>query len=138
MPQSTDEKLMATMEVFHRTIKQKIRSYEKEGEISHFQFEVLDYIHANPNATMREVAEYFGVSPPSITTTIQQLVNNGYLVRTFDEKDRRIIRLKLTKEGKKIWESANNALQSRMAQMIYTLTEEEKQTFITIIKKLAK
>ena len=52
--------------------------------------------------SMAEIANELELSMPTITVTIDKLVKLNYVVRKTDPSDRRVVRVALTKQGKKI------------------------------------
>ena len=51
---------------------------------------------------MAEIANELELSMPTITVTIDKLVKLNYVVRKTDPSDRRVVRVTLTTQGKKI------------------------------------
>ena len=52
--------------------------------------------------SMAEIANELELSMPTITVTIDKLVKLNYVVRKTDPSDRRVVRVTLTTQGKKI------------------------------------
>ncbi len=53
--------------------------------------------------SMGEVAENLHITVGTLTVAINNLVKKGYAIRYKSEKDRRIVRVGLTKQGKKVY-----------------------------------
>ncbi|MFN8015425.1 MAG: MarR family transcriptional regulator [Acidimicrobiia bacterium] len=52
--------------------------------------------------TMAQIASELEVSMPTVTVSIDKLVKDGYIERKADPNDRRVVRVSLTSQGKKM------------------------------------
>jgi DNA-binding MarR family transcriptional regulator len=62
-------------------------------------------LHHNPDSTQAELVERMGIEQPTIAKAIGRMERSGFVERTRDEADRRLIRLRLTKRGEQAVES---------------------------------
>ena len=56
--------------------------------------------HDGPDLSQRQLADRVHMKPGSLTEALGHLEDEGYVTRTRDEKDRRILRVNLTAKGK--------------------------------------
>ncbi len=70
------------------------------SNLSIAEMHTLDAIGPYDARTMTETAASLGITTGTLTVSIDRLVKKGYVVRNRDEKDRRIVRISLTREGK--------------------------------------
>jgi DNA-binding MarR family transcriptional regulator len=63
------------------------------------QLNVLEYIMNHDQVKPSDLIDYVATTPAAITTLMDRMEKNGLIVRERDEKDRRIVRLKLTPKG---------------------------------------
>ncbi len=63
------------------------------------QFSILFYLMKNNNSSVSEAADYLQISKPNMTPLLDSLIDLGYVERTRDTKDRRVVRLSLTEAG---------------------------------------
>ncbi len=49
-----------------------------------------------------EISRMFSISKPNVTTLINRLDEGGYVKRTHDDKDRRVIRISVTDKGRRL------------------------------------
>ena len=63
------------------------------------QCEVLRFAAEADEPSMRDVATHFNIAAPSATAVVEHLVREGYVTRTGNKKDRRVVRLMLTTRG---------------------------------------
>ena len=66
------------------------------GHPSHY---VLLAMLARRTRTLTEMADYQGVSLPSMSSTVNTLEEYGWVTRVRDKDDRRVVRIELTADG---------------------------------------
>lgn len=84
----------------------------------------------------KQLAEKAGINASSTSEIVARLEDDGYLVRTIDENDRRATVLKLTEMGKVRAEEIRAEREGFLDEVFSKLTEEEKQTLSDILDKL--
>lgn len=62
---------------------------------------VSDSVKLGQN-TMASIAKHLSISPGALSTSVNGLVNKGYLEREYTSKDRRVIYINLTDAGREI------------------------------------
>jgi DNA-binding MarR family transcriptional regulator len=67
--------------------------------LSHAQIGMLYLLFYHDQASVKETADYLGVTKSAVTQLADPLVAKGFVTRQNDSKDRRIVRLSLTTEG---------------------------------------
>ncbi len=100
------------------------------------QFFVLRQICSRGRLTVSEVAEKLGVSLSAITALVDRLVKSGLVVRSRDEKDRRLVWLEATDKGK---ETMRNCMEGRkkVAEKYFSqLSEEDVQKLVDVYGKI--
>ena len=78
--------------------------------------------------TLGELADAFAVGRPTMSKTISTLESRGWVDRSRDEGDRRIVRVGVTAEGREIVRRARLHLVDRLAQALDTLDDEQRAT----------
>ena len=76
----------------------------KQLSLSHMR--ALGFLDANPDADLSAVADYVGLTLPSMSTLVDGLVRRGLVARLAAPRDRRRLRLRLTAAGTKALRSA--------------------------------
>lgn len=100
------------------------------------QFEALSFIYDQKEPKMKDLARFFGITPPSITCMIDKLEKHKLLARKHDQKDRRKVYLELTSTGKKFLKTNRQQLETKMIDFLKPLNEKDKKDLIHIYKKL--
>ena len=66
------------------------------------ELHVIETVNKNNNKPMTLIARKEHVTVGALTTCVNRLVQKGYLLRTRDEMDQRVILLSITQKGKKV------------------------------------
>jgi len=105
---------------------------------SMLQMQVLHMIMEHEGLTMKEVAAFMKVSSPSATSFITRLVNLGLLERVADSKNRKFVRLKITKKGKTQLALKTDMRNKALTNLLSTLTKKDQEDFTRILHALVR
>ncbi|WP_394231713.1 MarR family winged helix-turn-helix transcriptional regulator [Niallia oryzisoli] len=106
------------------------------GDLTNDQQYMLRYINKVEVCTTSELAEIFHVNKSAITAIINRLWDKGLIKRTRDEKDRRIIYLTLTNEGKEVFKQSDSRIHKLVASFITQFDQTEIEAFMKTYEKL--
>ncbi|SFH93302.1 DNA-binding transcriptional regulator, MarR family [Tindallia magadiensis] len=113
--------------------------------ISEERFMVLYELDLQPNISLKELAKNLMVSSSSLSIMIHTLVEQKYVERVTDEKDRRRVLLKLSEEGEAILRKSNEHLTESFQKYLSHLSSENRTDLVTtgdsmtkIVKKVMK
>jgi DNA-binding MarR family transcriptional regulator len=115
--------------------------YKKETSSLHCSLshlEVLQYIAEHRNPTMKDVAGYLRITPPSVTTIVETMVQNGLVKRDAASGDRRSVRLVLTAKAAKLHVSLQKKKNRMLTALLKKLSDQQKQQLSDIIRTLVK
>lgn len=119
------------MELSRKVIKKAKRHICEQG-FAWNQFKVMKNIQPGESLTLSEISEKASKKNSNITQIIDSLEKQGIVKRCPDDKDRRIIRVKLTDEGVKIREQVIEKHEEFIRNMYSSLDEQEIQDFLRI------
>ena len=85
---------------------------------------------------MSVVAQRLGVTPATLTTSVNRLVKKGFIDRERDEGDRRRVLLSLTKQGRAVVRVHDNFHRRMVDEALADLTEEEERVFAASLMKV--
>ena len=92
------------------------------------QEQIINLIATHKSLSSGEIARALGVRPPTITKSIARLQEQGFVERTTGHSDGRIVRVSLTKSGRKILKKVNKATRKAEKQTLSKLTlKQQKQ-----------
>src|SRR3989449_5533355 len=86
----------------------------------------LGFLDANPDADLSAIADYVGLTLPSMSTLVDGLVRRGLVVRLAAPRDRRRLRLRLTGAGRAALRSALAAAQAVLETRFADLSPGER------------
>ena len=84
----------------------------------------------------KALAEAAGINASSTSEVVSRLEDDGYLIRTIDENDKRATVLKLTEMGAVRAEEIRTEREAFLDDFFSKLSEEEKQTLSDLLDKL--
>jgi DNA-binding MarR family transcriptional regulator len=86
--------------------------------------------------TVSEIADYLKVARPSVTVAVNKLEKKGYLCKNGCDTDGRVVRVTLTREGKKIDAYHKRYHMSMIHEIEDEFDEAERDCLIRVIAKL--
>jgi DNA-binding MarR family transcriptional regulator len=101
---------------------------ERAGDLPDSQMAVLGYLVAHASATPGELAERERVKPPSMTRTVQHLVDAGLVVREPHPDDRRQILVSLSDSGREFVQATRRRRDEWLQRRLGALTADERAT----------
>ena len=108
--------------------------------LSHMQ--VLSALAREGDMSVTEISKRFGIAKPNITPLIDHLTDAGWVERTKNNRDRRVVNVTILPEGREKVERALEAMRERVAKWMNGLTEEEftelQQALKSVVRILGK
>ncbi len=83
------------------------------------------------------ISRKLGVAQPTITPVMNRLEDMGYIQRSIDLKDRRIVLVKLTDKGCKAYKKVMAEEQEKMLGLVEYLTPGEAGKLLELVEKAA-
>ncbi len=99
----TDEELAARLRVAVTHLNRRLRQQSLAG-LSPAQASALGTVNRRDAPTLGEVAAAEQVQPPTATRLVSSLEDAGLVTRVNDDVDRRVVRVKITAEGRRALE----------------------------------
>ncbi|HEX3508784.1 MAG TPA: MarR family transcriptional regulator [Candidatus Dormibacteraeota bacterium] len=109
-----------------RTVRRLKR--ETDGEHSVSVVAALASVSKRGPLTLSELAEAEGVSRPSMTVLAANLLEQNLVAREPDERDGRLVRVRITPEGKRVLERSRTRRTAYLAKRLGALSAEELRT----------
>lgn len=113
------------------TVPQIVQAIRVEMRLGHGanisipQFRTLRFIQRNPKSSLSNLADYLGLTPPSVSKLVEGLVNQKLINRQESSTDRRRLTLELTQTGDSIVNLARANAQANLAQTLGCLSDNE-------------
>ena len=93
------DKLNEIMPVLMREFARVQPAEIYKGKITLPQILILQHLGSQESVKMTDIANFMKVSTAAATGIIDRLVKSRYVLRIFDQEDRRIIKVKITPKG---------------------------------------
>lgn len=101
----------------------------EDMELNPSQAGILFILNSHGRLSQRQLAQKIGITPPSMTVTLRKLEELGFIHKEPDEKDQRIIRIRLSEVGKECIEKLKSIM-DEMEEILYQgFSVEEKLLF---------
>lgn len=102
------------------------------------QPEILEYLSKHGDCSQRELADFFGVTPASIATSLKRMSKAGLIERTENENDRRTNRLRLTRKGNEVCKAGKKECDKVDKAMFSGFSDDEITAFSNMLSKIAE
>ena len=89
-------------QIFFACHRRHVRDEVTNAELSAHQASVLDHLDDVEDTSLLELARHMGVTPSTMSLTVDRLERGGYVTRERSTEDRRRVDLKLTAAGVRI------------------------------------
>jgi DNA-binding MarR family transcriptional regulator len=86
--------------------------------------------------TMGELSTELGVPLSTATRIVDELVDANFIERVNDVRDRRVVRVQMTENGRKMYQSAMDFNKQRVAHIMSKFTPEEQSQLLYLMNKL--
>jgi DNA-binding MarR family transcriptional regulator len=122
---------------FSRWVSAQVEQDHIGGDLSLRQLTVLYYIREQ-TPTLGYIAKQLMVTPAVVTGIVDRLERRGFVRRTADAGDRRVVRLSLTESGRKVSIDTEHALIGIVAARLDDYPEDELATLQESIDRLGR
>jgi DNA-binding MarR family transcriptional regulator len=85
----------------------------------------------------RRLAELASVSRASVSSVVNTLERDGFVVRTRKSADRRLVTIELTDKARELWARTAPVQSERERRWMSSLTSEEGAQLVALLQKLA-
>jgi DNA-binding MarR family transcriptional regulator len=119
------------MRVFGRKI---LNVAPKDLSASHVL--VIEMLKHKKVCQMKDVANVLGVAMSTATALIDKMVETNYAKRATDEKDRRVVLIRLTAKAQKLSNLIDQVRAETVKKVYSVLSDKEQETLLTYIKKV--
>jgi DNA-binding MarR family transcriptional regulator len=100
------------------------------------QWGPLMILHCGMGTTAAELARVAGVDTGAMTRMLDRLERKGLVRRTRCPKDRRVVKLELTAEGRQLCSEIPFGLSRVLNALLHGFTEDELETFKSLARRM--
>jgi DNA-binding MarR family transcriptional regulator len=136
MQNNYNPNLASVMLTAMRLMRECVSGHGKTDPFSMAEFKVLALAANKEKPTMKDIAESLYITSPSATPIIDRLVETKKLRRIYDENDRRIVRLEITKKGQEEFCECRKEIDKKMDNVLSILNKKEQAELLKILTKI--
>ncbi len=129
------EKLFTALRRFNRAFWQQNSSDGCKPSEVRVLFSIKKGMQSGSPIKVSEISKFLHVTPPTVTQLIKGLEANGLVERSIDHIDRRVVWLKLTEQGEKVTQKAEDELFSSLGGLINFMGEEQSNELVNLLSK---
>ncbi len=130
--QKLDELLPNTMREF---MKRSTNDLTK-GRITMPQLVILELLNKKGTLIMSELAGSLSITTSAVTGLIDRMIKANLVMRSRDEKDRRIVKVTLIPKGRQVIENILRERKKVLLDIFGKFTQNERQQYLKIIEKM--
>lgn len=136
MNSPSTEDLVSLIFTVTRLVKEKTVMAGKINPLSIVQLKILSVVSKHEAPTMKDIADSLFITSPSATVAINHLVKDGQLERVPDRIDRRVIHLKMTAKGKKVFVKCRREVLQKISEVLEKLNNRERLELAKVFSKI--
>lgn len=108
--------------IFFACHARHVRDPGQGRELSRNQASILSHLDEVEPTSVSELADHMGVTLSTMSLSVKRLVRQGYVTRSRDPEDGRVVQLRLTEAGTRMRE-ADQVLEPRLVKAVLGLLE---------------
>jgi MarR family 2-MHQ and catechol resistance regulon transcriptional repressor len=120
--------------IFRRKILESVKKEGLKNDLTLSQVEILHFIGHSGKKTMKNIADYLKITPPSATLMVEEMEKKGLVKRVNDKVDHRVVWITLSTKTKKTFASICKRKELIFKEMILKLSQKEQKDLERIIK----
>jgi len=130
--------IMQSLRRIFKAIQDYFQEISKKYGITGPQLWALKTVAANGSLSLGELSKKMYLHPSTISGVVDRLEKKGFVVRDRGQEDRRVVKVQLTPQGKKIVAKAPNPIQGKMIYGLNRLKKRELTSIYDAVKELVK
>ena len=133
-----DKSLFALSGVYHikeRLLTRLLRRHGL-GRLSPAQGRILMALYEQDDIPVRKLSEMTSLDKSTLSLSLTRMEQFGLVERSGDEKDRRVVRVKLTRSGRSHRQACNDAMKELTDILYRGVTNEEREVFLRVLNQL--
>ena len=127
--------LLQTSDVIYRILEERIDVEDEDITLAQLRLLLVLSRHDRP-LTSAELSRYTFRKSQTITTTLSQLKKNSYVEMIGDQKDKRMVRVRITETGEKLLKKHIQWLSPAMLGMVSCFSKDDLLNFDEQLMKL--
>jgi MarR family transcriptional regulator, organic hydroperoxide resistance regulator len=125
-------------QIYFACHRRHVRDEQTSAVLSAHQASVLDHLDDVESTSLVELAKHMGVTPSTMSLTVDRLERGGYVSRERSAEDRRRVDLRLTESGARIKRQQKVLEPALVAAMLARLDERKRRQALRGLELLAE
>jgi len=132
-----EEKFLSVMFNLSNAIKSESENCCKVcGDLNEKELFIIAFIGEKKSVKMSDIADYIQAPLSTLTTIVDKLVTNKFLLRYNSNDDRRVVKVELDRKGKSSYKEFKNRREIMAKKVLGHLSEAEQVTLISVLNQL--
>lgn len=111
---------------------------EIDSNLNETHAKILLFVYKHKQKQMSKINGYIGLQKGAFTTSVDILIENGYMLKIKDEKDKRSTNLELTEKGIEVADKLKENLYKSINNMFENIDEKEKEEINNAVELLSR
>jgi MarR family transcriptional regulator, organic hydroperoxide resistance regulator len=124
--------------VFFACHTRHVRDPQGEQIVGQKQLAVLQHLDRSEPVSVVTLAKHLGVTPATMSASLDRLERLGYLARERNPADRRIVNVRLTERGERITQAESVLDRELVEHLMSRLTAQQRREAIYGLRLLAR
>lgn len=135
------KEIFETVELLREYVVKRlfVQCPENDGrppEVTFSQMRALHALHKAGTFTVKQMAEELNVSPASASAMMDRLVEMGLVCREQDASDRRMVNVRLSEQGSRVFAAHEAVLMAFFEELMDEIGEEHTQAWVAVYQAL--
>ena len=105
-------------------------------EVTLTQYRTLVVLASRGPQSLAELADAVDVTPPTATRMCDRLIKKGLIVRRHERGDRRLIRLTLAKDGRKLVDEVTQRRRTEIVYLMEAIPPDQQAALVDSLQRL--
>ena len=114
------------------------REGQRPGELSLSHYRMLTFLLDSPRLPAGRLAAAAGLAPASATQMLDLLEKRGMVARERDPRDRRVVVVTLTPEGRRLTQDRRAEFRALWAEVMHDLDEEQLALGVDVLERVSR
>lgn len=138
MADEINNQILEAMFKLARDLKGSISESFEHSHLTMLQCQALECVKKKAGAHMGDIASHFATTMPTATALVDKLIAAKLVKRENDIKDRRVVKISLTKSGEKLLIEVKKQRANKMKKLLAYLPKQDKLELLRILSVLTE
>ena len=136
---STTKQIAEEVSVLMPVIARKILlKFFQTTSLSQTQIFTIMTLSEKSPCQLNELSQRLQIAAPTVTGIVDRLEKSGYVKRTRDKVDRRVVNVDLTAKGKRIARKLKKTVKEKWEGILSKLLKKDQENYVSILRKIQR